>query len=73
MSPHSSQIAAYLLKGVRTVQGWELQFGLPVSRPKKAAKGVVLPRWRVWTDGWQRSGVSKPGEGVPRLNPQCGE
>jgi hypothetical protein len=36
------EIATYLSKGVRTVQRWEHQFGLPVSRPKKARKGVVL-------------------------------
>jgi hypothetical protein len=36
------EIAAYLSKGVRTVQRWEEQFGLPVSRPTKAQKGFVL-------------------------------
>jgi len=36
------EIATYLSKGVRTVQRWEHEFGLPVSRPKKARKGVVL-------------------------------
>jgi len=47
------EIAAYLGKGVRTVQRWEHEFGLPVSRPKKALKGVVfsstdkLDRWLV--------------------------
>jgi len=36
------EIAEYLGKGVRTVQRWEHEFDLPVSRPKKARKGVVL-------------------------------
>jgi hypothetical protein len=36
------EIAAYLGKGVRTVQRWEHELGLPVSRPKKAHKGLVL-------------------------------
>ena len=36
------EIAAYLKKGVRTVQRWEAEMGLPVHRPVKAKKGVVL-------------------------------
>ena len=36
------EIAAYLGKGVRTVQRWEHDLGLPVWRPKQAQKGVVL-------------------------------
>ena len=35
------EIASYLGKGIRTVQRWELQFGLPVRRPNEKAKGVV--------------------------------
>ncbi len=35
------EIASYLGKGVRTVQRWEHQFGLPVRRPNVTAKGVV--------------------------------
>ena len=35
------EIAAYLGKGVRTVQRWELLHGLPVRRPKGAPRGVV--------------------------------
>jgi hypothetical protein len=45
------EIASYLGKGVRTVQRWELQLGLPVRRPHERTKGVVhatreeLDRW----------------------------
>ena len=45
------EIANYLGKGVRTVQRWELQFGLPVRRPNERVKGIVhatrqeLDRW----------------------------
>ena len=45
------EIAAYLGKGVRTVQRWENDLGLPVRRPDGASKGVVyaspdeLDRW----------------------------
>jgi hypothetical protein len=35
------EIACYLGKGVRTVQRWEQQFGLPVRRPNERAKGIV--------------------------------
>jgi len=45
------EIACYLGKGVRTVQRWEQQFGLPVRRPNEKVKGIVhatredLDRW----------------------------
>lgn len=35
------EIASYLGKGVRTVQRWEAQFGLPVQRPNAHVKGIV--------------------------------
>jgi hypothetical protein len=35
-------IALYLSKGVRTVQRWELELGLPVRRTKRGVKSVVL-------------------------------
>jgi phage terminase Nu1 subunit (DNA packaging protein) len=35
------EIASYLGKGVRTVQRWEQQFGLPVRRPNEKVKGIV--------------------------------
>jgi len=35
------EIASYLGKGVRTVQRWEAEFGLPVQRPNAHAKGIV--------------------------------
>ena len=36
------EIAGYLGKGVRTVQRWEQDLGLPVRRPKSRSKGVVF-------------------------------
>ena len=36
------EIAAYLGKGVRTVQRWEVELELPVRRPAPGAKHVVL-------------------------------
>ncbi len=35
------EIASYLGKGIRTVQRWEQQFGLPVRRPNEKVKGIV--------------------------------
>jgi len=35
------EIAAHFGKGVRTVQPWELQFGLPVRRPDHHPRGIV--------------------------------
>lgn len=38
------EIARYMGKGVRTVQRWEQDFGLPVRRPKGSDKKAVLAR-----------------------------
>ena len=38
------EIAAYLGKGVRTVQRWECKFGLPVRRPNRSSRSVYLSR-----------------------------
>jgi hypothetical protein len=36
------EIAQYVGKGVRTLQHWERQMGLPVRRPKGRVKGMVV-------------------------------
>ena len=36
------EIAAYMGKGVRTVQRWEKEFGLPIRRPESIHTHVVL-------------------------------
>lgn len=55
------EIAQYVGKGVRTVQRWECQLGLPVHRPNDRAKGIVfavaeeLDVWmRAQTNGQQK-------------------
>ncbi len=65
------EIAAYLGKGVRTVQRWERQFGLPVRRPNSTARGVVcalpaeLDEW--FTVHWgQRNATPANGSGNGR-------
>ncbi len=49
------EIAAYLGKGVRTVQRWEQQFGLPVRRPNGRSEGIVYAT-REELDRWIMSG-----------------
>lgn len=48
------EIAAYLNKGVRTVQRWEVEFGLPVRRPRERSKGIVQAT-REDLDNWAKS------------------
>lgn len=45
------EIATYLGKGVRTVQRYEMQLGLPVHRPAGKPKGSVLTT-RAELDSW---------------------
>jgi hypothetical protein len=47
------EIASYLGKGVRTVQRWEQQYGLPVRRPNEKVKGIVHAT-RPELDQWLR-------------------
>ncbi len=36
------EIAAYLQRGIRTVQRWESEFGLPVRRPAAKSRSAVI-------------------------------
>lgn len=45
------EIANYMGKGVRTVQRWEQDFGLPVRRPHGSSKKAILARPRD-LDAW---------------------
>jgi len=48
------EIACYMGKGVRTVQRWEQQLGLPVRRPPSAPRNIVsaVPQeLDVWLSG----------------------
>jgi hypothetical protein len=45
-------IARYLGKGVRTVQRWELQLGLPVRRPVGASQKSAVLLYRRDVDAW---------------------
>ena len=66
-------IAKYMGKGVRTVQRWEQEFGLPVRRPLGTNKKAVLARPRD-LDAWVAlrcgarcpTAVPEPGDGYHR-------
>ena len=48
------EVAAHLGKGVRTVQRWEQLMGLPVRRPDRRTKGMILA-YTDELDEWTRS------------------
>ena len=48
------EIAAYLDRGVRTVQRWEIQLGLPVRRPWGKNRSAVIA-FRSEIDSWIKS------------------
>jgi hypothetical protein len=58
------EIARYLGKGVRTVQRWEQDFGLPIRRPKGFDKKAVLARPRD-LDAWVAIRCGTHGEREP--------
>ena len=67
------EIAAYLGKGVRTVQRWEELFGLPVKRPKETAtKGTVvastdeLDQWLL--TGWAQRAIETNEKQRPSID-----
>jgi hypothetical protein len=54
------EIAQYVGKGVRTVQRWEREAGLPVRRPQGEGKGKVLA-FPTEIDGWMHSAFTRNG------------
>lgn len=36
------EVAIYLRRGVRTVQRWEMELGLPVRRPRGKSRSAVI-------------------------------
>jgi hypothetical protein len=62
-------IARYMGKGVRTVQRWEQDFGLPVRRPLGSNKKAVLARpsdldaWVALRCSSRKQGDCVPGDG----------
>lgn len=62
------EIATYLGKGVRTVQRWERQFGLPVQRPSARCKGIVRAS-REELDHWMSTQWSRRASTDSKLDP----
>lgn len=54
------EIAAFLGKGVRTVQRWETTLGLPIIRPEGALRNVVLARCEDLEAWVQKGRTSQP-------------
>lgn len=56
------EIAVYLGRGVRTVQRWELELGLPVRRPRGKPRSAVIAlksELDSWLTGPQKETLSK--------------
>jgi len=64
------EIASYLGKGVRTVQRWEAEMGLPVRRPGPERHIVVAFPEEIdnWVKGSVRQPTPVPGNVVVTLN-----
>jgi|SRR5215469_5471905 len=66
------EIAAYLGKGVRTVQRWEQLLGLPVKRQREKAKGTVaastdqLDQWLLTE--WAQRAIETNGKLRPSVD-----
>src|SRR5947209_7058286 len=48
------EIAAYLNRGVRTVQRWEIELGLPIRRPRGKNRSAVMAM-RSELDAWVKA------------------
>jgi hypothetical protein len=55
------EIAAFLGKGVRTVQRWEATLGLPVIRPADRHSGIVMARPSE-LEAWVLKGRHRPAQ-----------
>jgi hypothetical protein len=61
------EIAQYVGKGVRTVQRWEREAGLPVRRQHGEGKGKVLA-FPQEIDGWMHSAFTRHGDATSELS-----
>lgn len=57
------EIASYVNRGVRTVQRWEAELGMPVHRPASRSRTAVMA-FRSEIDQWVRTGGAATG-GAP--------
>src|SRR5690348_3728112 len=63
------EIAGYLGREVRTVQGWEKTEGLPVHRHQHARQGSVYA-FRSELDAWREARRGTPEATVPAVSPE---
>ena len=67
------EVAAYLGRGVRTVQRWELELGLPVRRPRGKPRSAIialkpeLDRWLTCSKAASSKEIKKPPTVTPRM------
>jgi hypothetical protein len=63
------EIACYLNRGIRTVQRWEADLGMPVHRPRGIGRSAVVAV-RCEIDGWIKSCPTEARDAVlPQLEP----
>jgi hypothetical protein len=63
------EVAAYLGRGVRTVQRWERELGLPVRRPRGKSRSAVIA-FKTELDRWLRASANDLArDAEPRLSP----
>jgi hypothetical protein len=65
------EVARYMGKGVRTVQRWEREFGLPVRRPSGAKNKRVILALTADLDAWIALSCSRMQHSLP--DGACGE
>ncbi|MBV8674113.1 MAG: hypothetical protein JOZ33_11810 [Acidobacteriaceae bacterium] len=65
-------IAQYLGKGVRTVQRWEQEFGLPVRRPNGIDHKSPVAAHPTDLDAWLQTRWSARNGGRAQLKPETG-
>lgn len=59
------EIASYMNRGIRTVQRWEAELGLPVRRPRGKSRTSVIAM-RTDLDQWLRA-CPVTGQDIPQL------
>lgn len=57
------EIAGYLNRGVRTVQRWERELGLPVRRPRGKTRSAVIAIAAELDDWADRNGIGPAEDG----------
>ncbi|HYX52219.1 MAG TPA: hypothetical protein VE783_02130 [Candidatus Limnocylindrales bacterium] len=63
------EIACYLNRGVRTVQRWEAELGMPVRRPRNKSRSAVIA-FRSDLDRWLRQNpAAEAGRELPVSSP----